>query len=162
MYTALIATVQPNNQQQFKRELNQDEELEGEDYLAEGEYEDEDIAGYNYKEDDGVDLNLFHGPPHDFHNNSTGYVPTLSSQQRHSINFAGVSPISTDTNDCVIIQDLPHDTSSFGLCHRFNPAGEIEGAMNEGMYSNQTFDSSGFQNDTNQHLSNMAPSPFSR
>ena len=30
------------------------------------------------------------------------------------------------------------------------------------MYSNQTFDSSGFQNDTNQHLSNMAPSPFSR
>ena len=32
--------------------------------------------------------------------------------------------------------------------------------MHEGMYSNQTFDSSGFQNDTNQHLLNMAPSPF--
>ena len=32
--------------------------------------------------------------------------------------------------------------------------------MNEAMYTNQTFDSSGFQNDTNQHLSNMAPSPF--
>lgn len=34
--------------------------------------------------------------------------------------------------------------------------------MNEGMYSNQTFDSSGFHNDTNQHLSNMAPYPFPR
>ena len=32
--------------------------------------------------------------------------------------------------------------------------------MNEAMYTNQTFDSSGFHNDTNQHLSNMAPSPF--
>ena len=29
--------------------------------------------------------------------------------------------------------------------------------MNEGMYSNQTFDSEGFHNDVNQHLSNMAP-----
>ena len=28
------------------------------------------------------------------------------------------------------------------------------------MYSNQTFDSSGFHNETNQHLSSMAPSPF--
>ena len=32
--------------------------------------------------------------------------------------------------------------------------------MNEAMYTNQTFDSSGFHNETNQHLSNMAPSPF--
>ena len=34
--------------------------------------------------------------------------------------------------------------------------------MNEAMYTNQTFDSSGFHNETNQHLSNMAPSPFTR
>ena len=32
--------------------------------------------------------------------------------------------------------------------------------MNEGMYSNQTFDLVGFHNNVNQHLSNMAPSPF--
>ena len=32
--------------------------------------------------------------------------------------------------------------------------------MKEGMYSNQTFDSSGFHTDTNQYLSNMASSPF--
>ena len=38
----------------------------------------------------------------------------------------------------------------------------IEETMNEAMYTNQTFDSSGFQNDTNQRLSNMAPSPFTR
>ena len=39
-----IATVQTNNRQQFEMELTQDGELEGEDYLPEGEYEDKDIA----------------------------------------------------------------------------------------------------------------------
>ena len=85
---------------------------------------------------------------------------SLIFQANSNVAFADVSPILTNTNDCVINQDLLHDNSSFGLEHRFDPAGEIEGAMNEGMYSNQTFDSSRFQNDTNQHLLNMAPSPF--
>ena len=76
-----IATVQTNNRQQFDTELNQEEDLEAEDYFPGGEYEDEDIVGYNYENDNGVDLNLFRGPPWNFHNTSTGYVPTLSSQQ---------------------------------------------------------------------------------
>lgn len=97
-----IATIQTNNRQHFKTGLNQDEELEGGGYLAEGENKDEDIAGYNYKEDNGVDCNLFCGPPCNFYNPPTGYIPILSSQQRHSVNFVGVSSISTNTNDCVI------------------------------------------------------------
>ena len=82
-----------------------------------GGYEDEDYEGYDYKDDEEMNINLFHQPFCNFHNTSTGYVPNPSAQQRRNVNFAGVSPISTDTNDNVITQELPHDTSSFGLHH---------------------------------------------
>ena len=88
-------------------------------------------------------------------------VNSFRNQQQRNVNFQ-VSPISTDTNDRVITRDFPHDTSSFGLRQHFDPAGNIEETMNEAMYTNQTFDSSGFHNDTNQHLSNVAPSHFTR
>ena len=91
--------------------LNHNKELEGDDYLAEEEYEDEDVARYNYKDDNEVDINLHCRPPRNFHNTSTGYVPNLSNQQRCNVAFADVSPISTNTNDCVINQDLPNDTT---------------------------------------------------
>ena len=142
-------------------ETNHGEELDGDNLLNkegyEGEYGDEFDNEDEYK----LDLN-FHHRPHSYSASATGYGPNLSSQNRGRVTFGttNASPISTNTNDCVIHQDLPHDTSSFGLWHQFDPEGEIEGAMNEGMYTNQTFDLGGFHNDINQHLSNMVSSPF--
>ena len=91
--------------------------MEGDNYFPEGWYEDEDFEGYDYEGDEEMNINLFCQPSCNFHNTSTGYVLNPLTQQRRNINFAGVSPISTDTNDCVVTLDLLHDTSSFGLRH---------------------------------------------
>ena len=81
-----ITMVQTDNWQQFEPSLNQEEdkEYEGEDYFPEGGYEDEVFKGEEYKDDDKMNINL------------------LCNQQQRNVNFAGMSPISTDMNDCVI------------------------------------------------------------
>ena len=78
---------------------NHDEDLDGNEYIAEREYEDEDVGEYDNKDDNRLDLNLYHRPRL-YQYSSTGYVPNPSNQQRGRVTFdhTDVSPISTNTN----------------------------------------------------------------